>query len=367
MKVLFFTNNLFGKDGWSRYSLDIINSLQKIGIGVICLVNKKNNLVNFRQYEILRQPLKYFVNPFNLISDFLKIKKIINQENPNIVHFLVEPYALFLPFIYHQKFQYFLSICGSYALLPIKSIRTRFLAKDYYKKVTRIISISSYTKNRLIEIAPKLSGKISVVNCGVDLADMELFTPHNLTKNIVFIGAVKERKGLLEALGALKTYKDKFGSNFLFNIIGDYNENSNYYKILKEFIVDNNLQNEIKFLGVIDEKEKINYLQRADLFFMLSKVCGDYFEGFGLVYLEANKYGVPVIGPNNGGPTDAIKNGFSGFLVDVNNAEEIASKINLILNENSINRKNCFEWAQKNDIIIKIEEIRKLYIDYNRD
>lgn len=361
MKILFFTNNLLGKDGWSRYSLDIIGTLQRIGVEAVCLVNKKDDSIDLKQYEILRKPLKYFNNPINIILDFLKIKRVINNENPDIVHFLVEPYALLLPLIYNKRIKYFLNICGSYALLPLKRIRTRILARFYYKKVEKIVSISNYTKNRLLEILPYLKEKISVVNCGIDLADIGLHSFNNMEKNIVFIGAVKERKGLLEAINALNSYNLKYKKDFIFNIIGEIDSKNIYFQKLSENIKDYYLENKIKFWGSIDEDTKNKLLKNADLFLMLSKVCGDYFEGFGLVYLEANKYGVPVIGPNDGGPKEAIKDGFSGFIVDIFKSGEVADKIYSVLYRGEIKRGNCLEWAKQNDVSLEAEKVKKLY------
>jgi len=122
-----------------------------------------------------------------------------------------------------------------------------------------------------------------------------------------------------------------------------------------------NLDKKINFLGPINNEAKIKYLKSADLYLMLSRVCGDYFEGFGLSYLEANKYGIPVIGPNDGGPKEAIKDGFSGFLVNIFNPKEVAEKVYYILCRDAIKQSHCLEWAMQNDINLRAKEIRAIY------
>lgn len=353
MKVLFFTNNLFGKDGWSRYSLDLIKVLKKEKIKVSCLLSSSNPEIKVKQYPLLRAPLHYLKFPGLIFLDFFKITKILKKENPQIIHFLVEPYALFSILIPRKKAKFVLTIHGSYSIVPLLRLQTKFLAKKYYQKMDKIISVSSYTKERLLKILPFLENKIEVVKNGIDFSDAKLCFPKNKTKIILFVGAIKPRKGIEEMIKALKVYNEKFSKNFIFYLIGNFSENDWYFQNLKKMIKDFGLSSKIKFLGVLEEKEKKNLLKKADLFLMLSKIWGknkEYFEGFGLVFLEANKYGIPVIGPNEAGAKEAIKDGFSGWKVNVFNPEEVAEKIYLILEKNAIKRENCILWAKRHSI-----------------
>lgn len=381
MKVLFFTNDLLGKNGWSRFSLDVVSGLNSFGVDTICLVVENIIDVNIRQIKILREPLKYFSFPLRLVFDFFKIRKIIKKEKPNIIHFLVEPYLLFLPLIWNPKIKYILTVQGTYAVffsgkwkLKNKSFSWKNMVLSFFhmilrgwvkiclKKVDQIISGSEYTRGVLLECFPDLGNKTITISNGISLVGGCICYPKNKKKNIVFLGAITERKGLLESIKVAKEYKERYDDNFLFNIIGSFQVDSKYYKNLVEFIQNNDLVENVKFIGRVDEETKNNFLKNADLFIMLSKILDNgNFEGFGLVYLEANKYGVPTIGPNVGGPREAISDGFSGFQVDVFDSVEVAKKIDLILNKKIIKRENCFSWANKNDIILRINKILEIY------
>ena len=59
-------------------------------------------------------------------------------------------------------------------------------------------------------------------------------------------------------------------------------------------------------------------------------------EGFGMVFLEANACGKPVIGGRTGGAVEAIEDKKTGFLVDPNSLEDISSKIIYILKNDDI-------------------------------
>jgi len=49
---------------------------------------------------------------------------------------------------------------------------------------------------------------------------------------------------------------------------------------------------------------------------MPAREIGPDFEGFGIVYLEANLVGKPVIAGDSGGVKDAVKDGWSGLLIN---------------------------------------------------
>ena len=69
---------------------------------------------------------------------------------------------------------------------------------------------------------------------------------------------------------------------------------------------------------------------------MLSReTYGQSREGFGIVFLEANAFGKPVIGGNTGGVPDAIVHKETGLLVDPNSTEDISNAIIYLLENSS--------------------------------
>ena len=65
-------------------------------------------------------------------------------------------------------------------------------------------------------------------------------------------------------------------------------------------------------------------------------------EGFGIVFIEAMHYGLPVIAGNRDGSADALNNGKFGQLINPDDHKEIANAI-----EKIINNKNAFKPNQK--------------------
>ena len=71
-------------------------------------------------------------------------------------------------------------------------------------------------------------------------------------------------------------------------------------------------------------------------------------EGFGIVYIEANAHGKPVIGTRSGGISDAIIEGRTGFLVDEKNVSQLEECIDKLLSgEATIQQSDCYKWAEK--------------------
>lgn len=376
MKILFLTNNLEGKDGWSRYSFDLINNVKNQGHEVLCFVHDKSDKKIF-QKAALREPLKYLANPIHSFLTAKKISGIIKEFSPDIIHFIVEPYATILHFLDFKKTKTFLTAHGTYSFIPnlisncLKKSLANYLSRKVYNKLDGVIAVSNYTKKYLLEnfseIDKKiyLDKKIKVITNGIDLKTHSIIDvgqkPKNKTKQILFVGAVKPRKGLLESIEALRYYRNNFSDKFFYSIVGNYSSKDKYFKKLKKRIKEYNLENNVIFRGSISEEKLVEKYIEADLFLMLPLHLKSHFEGFGLVYLEANAKGVPCIGSDQGGVQEAIKNKETGYIVNPLNPEEVAEKINLVLNKQTILSQNCLEWAKENSIDLKTDQILNFY------
>lgn len=94
---------------------------------------------------------------------------------------------------------------------------------------------------------------------------------------------------------------------------------------------------------------------------MLSKTDGIYFEGFGLVFLEANAHGIPVIGSRDSGCAEAIDEGKSGYVVDAFDQKMIVERMHWVLDEKRIDRAECRRWAEFHSISKQVDQIEMCY------
>lgn len=372
MKILYLTNNLNGQDGWSQYSLDIARSLKEAD-ALWLVADKSEN--DFKQKAILFEPLRSVLNIFLILATASQVNLAIKNFSPDVIHFLAERYLVILPFLNIKKAKVVSTVHGTYSFLPAKikgRLKMRlglWWMKLIYNRIDNIIAVSNFTKNYLIDCLNKYNfkgvrEKITVISNGIDFNGFckgDRKKEPGTTKKILFVGAVKGRKGLAEAISALKVYQERYSKDFVFNIIGAYDAKDPYYLSLKSLISLCQLDDKVVFKNKVDEAVLRDFYAQTDLFLMLPLSGGNNFEGFGLVYLEASAGGVPCIGSRHSGAAEAILDGRTGYLVESDSAEEVAEKIDLILNKQAISSESCVNWAKQNDISIKIKELLEVY------
>lgn len=168
---------------------------------------------------------------------------------------------------------------------------------------------------------------------------------------LFFIGRISSEKGVWEAIKVAKGVKRKLLIAGHLPAKEDLSKKEKKYihKVLKEIKKNKN----IRYLGLVTGRRKINYFKNAFCVLMPSK----YEEPFGLVAIEAMACGTPVIAFNRGALPEIIKNGQVGFIVK--NAKEMAEAVEKIRN---IAREKCREWVEKNFTVKKMAEgYEKIY------
>ncbi len=170
-------------------------------------------------------------------------------------------------------------------------------------------------------------------------------TPHDIP-TLLSVGDIKPRKGFHLSLQAFARVKERL-PNARYLLIGGYEENE-YFQTLQRIIHENQLQ-DVSFLGTVPEEELRRRYQEASLFVLTPQQEGLEFEGFGLVYLEAGAYGLPVVATRTGGVPDAVKEGVTGLLADPDDIEGIAAAILRLLTEPNLARRvgrGNRQWAE---------------------
>jgi len=130
---------------------------------------------------------------------------------------------------------------------------------------------------------------------------------------------------------------------------------------LKKLSKNLDIENHVIFLGSCEESTRNKFYKTSDVFIMPSVKKKESVEGFGLVFLEANLFKVPVIGTLSGGIKEAIINKKTGFLIEPNDKDSLVEKISFLYN-NKEKRIEMGEFGQKRVISsFNWDEIIQLY------
>lgn len=189
-------------------------------------------------------------------------------------------------------------------------------------------------------MATQFKDKTKVVSIYNGFSIPEIITPvsipsdlqQSLNEAALVLGCTSRirliRKGqeyLIDAIGRLT---EKTGKNIQLVLIGDFVPGyEDQKKMLENLIEKYSLKDRIHFLGHVTEA--LPYYSLFDVFVLPS---GEP-EPFGGVVMEAMSMGLPIIGSNLGGTTEQVKDGWNGFLFENRNPIDLASKIEILLND----------------------------------
>jgi len=182
-------------------------------------------------------------------------------------------------------------------------------------------------------------------------------------KILLTVGRLVERKGQ-DMIIKLMPRLLKEIPNLVYLIIGDGPEKSNF-----QFLISNcKLHGKIMILDNVSDEELPIYYQLANLFVMPARDIQGDVEGFGIVYLEANSFGLPVVAGESGGIHEAVIDGQTGLLVDPVDEDDIYQKIIKLLSNPELYQKLSengrirvekeFNWEKQSEkILFKIENL----------
>ncbi|HAL64684.1 MAG TPA: glycosyl transferase family 1, partial [Bacteroidales bacterium] len=176
------------------------------------------------------------------------------------------------------------------------------------KLVSMIVVPSEFLKVKVIEKGfPK--NKIKVIHHGVDLEKFQETNKNIKFGHILFVGRLIKVKGLDLLIHSIKLIKEQYPEVYL-TVIGEGPLRKEYELLASEELKDN-----FQFLGYQPPEIIRDYLQTAYLFSMPSIILPNgQAESFGLVFVEAQAMGVPVVSFATGGIPEVVANGETGLL-----------------------------------------------------
>jgi len=202
---------------------------------------------------------------------------------------------------------------------------SRKLLRESCLSAARILAISEYSKEAFVEKHPDCAGRVRAVYGGVDAAWLETartFRGVGQPVRLVTVCRLEEpRKNVDLVLDALARLSPRF--SFEYFVVGDGPLRPELEQRARRL----GIGGRVRFLGRVGDAELVESLVEGNLFVLVSSRNPCSFEGFGLVYLEANAMGTPVLAAKVGGAAEAVDEGVSGFFVEDVSVEGIEAAL----------------------------------------
>lgn len=320
------------------------------------------------------------------ISQYRKIKKVLIENKPDVVHVhnyfpLISPAVFYackkmnIPVVH--TLHNFRAVCPTALLMFDGEICEKSINESAWwavkKKVYRDSIFGSFILTCMVELHKKIGTWQQQVNRYIALTDFTKrkyiqagWPEDKLSIKSNFISDPYNGEAILDKKGGYAVYvgrlSDEKGIDLILNawadvnipikIIGDGPLNS---------LVKNNTNTKIEYLGLQSKDEVLEYIKNAD-FIVMASTC---YEGFPMVLVEALACGTCALVPKLGGMAEIIEDGTTGLYFEAANGEDLSIKASwLAANSNStqlmgVNARRAY--LTKYTAITNYQQLKDIY------
>jgi phosphatidylinositol alpha-mannosyltransferase len=290
----------------------------------------------------------------------LAIERTLRKEKFDVLHFHNFGFPSTLQILASPSASNTLNILTFHANIKGSKFLKRF---PFFLKL--LGKIAQWKLDGIIGVAPlnlepfkNYKGPKAVIPNGIDLEEFNPRAP-KIKKffdgkiNILFVGRIERRKGLIYLLKAFKILEKSF-SNLRLIIVGE----GELKKDCQKYVRKNNLK-EVYFEGEITGKKLVSYYNSCDIF------CSPaiFGESFGLVLVEAMACQKPVVAFANEGYKGVLKGKGARFLVKPKDYKDLAKKLEILIKNENL-RKEMGKWGREEAKKYSWEKITDKILDF---
>lgn len=283
-----------------------------------------------------------------------KCKALVEKENFDVIHchdwltFKAGCLAKEMsgrPLILHVHTTELDRSCGG------RNQRAYDIEKECFEKADKIIAVSNYTKNKIIEGYGINPDKVEVVHNAIQFNGQRIIKDKKKRKVVLYFGRLSLHKGPDYFIRAARKVLE-YEPEALFVVAGGG-------ELLPELIhlaCQLGIANKVLFTGKVTDEEVHRIYEAADVYVMPSVS-----EPFGITALEAASHGTPIIISKNSGAKEVLKHCLE---VDFWDIEEMANKIVSVLRYPQLGSEMTFNAYKELDRISwrrQAEEVIKVY------
>jgi phosphatidylinositol alpha-1,6-mannosyltransferase len=234
---------------------------------------------------------------------------------------------------YSHGVRYAVYVHGEDVTAAATSREYRALVQRVFAKAARVIANSHNTAEILRREWRLREPKLCVLTPGVDT---QRFIPGASAASraalgwqdrfaIVTIGRLQRRKGqdfMIRAIGLLRAKYPEL----LYTVVGDGEERTRLEATIRELA----LHDQVQLIGEVDDQRLLDCYQNCDLFALPNRTIDHDIEGFGMVLIEAQACGKPVLAGDSGGTRETLDPGVTGWVGNCDTPENIAAALETI-------------------------------------
>lgn len=353
-----------------RYNIELADQLNKKNIKPVFVYNEYP-----ADESYIKQLQKYNADIIELRVDkgtsqrMKSISGILKKYNPDVVHchfcFPLIRNVIFLSWLKRVPRRY----------VSIRSMpgKAKFVSKCWYwflsKMSTKLLAVSDAIRTAVINSLGVSEKDIDVLRWGINMTTfdqtgedkIQIKKKYDIPEDKKIIGNVafhQPIKGVDILLEAVSILKNKYNRNdILLCQIGYYP--GKYADSLKEQTEKLKIQDTISWMGLQNNVPEI--MKVFDIYCQPSRS-----EGLGLAIVEAYASKLPVVATNVGGIPEVVLDGQTGYLVEKENAGQLAERINILLEDRNLSKQFGLNGYKKvkdeYDTYIQIEKLISLYL-----
>ena len=299
----------------------------------------------FRYYSVnLTKKVKYPI----AIPLSIRATRVINYFKPDVIH-LHHPFVLSMPAIMYAaklKIPKILTIHTQYEryayyISPIPKVITNEAIRRIIFNLANKVDVITTPSHSMKDFISKYGVKkeMVVIPNAIDLSlfqekkddySNKLKDQIGLQENdivLLYVGRISFEKNIDKIIKAMKILQKRNVTNIKLLLVGD----GNATKKIKEMVHSLNLNEMVKFVGMVDNEIVKYYYSLSDIFVFASTS-----ETFGMVIIEAFASGVPVLAVKAPGVIDIVTDRLDGILVE----------------------EDVFQFAENLEMLVKNKDLR---------
>lgn len=363
-KTLLLTENFPPKEGGSgRWFWELYSRLPKESVLVVADdtaegrdFDKTHNInivrVNLASPEwgiASLKGLKFY------IQTIAKIKKLIKQHNVEEVHCgRVIPEGIIarvLKLLSGVDYRCF--VHGEDVETAATSREHSLLVKNVCKNAKTLICNSENSASLVQNLGFEDREKCVVLHPGVDVSRFVPAPQDDAFRQnmgwqgkhvLLTVGRLQRRKGQDYLVSIMPQLLNSFPDLF-YAIVG----RGECQQELANMVSKHHLDKSVGIYTDMNDDELIQCYQQCDTFILPNRTIGSDIEGFGMVLVEAQVCGKPVIAGNSGGTRETMNTGSTGYIIDCSSPENMLNELTMLLGKPTIvdNKNDIAQYAEE--------------------